>query len=46
MRASIPFVLFITVLAAATAHAQTVFKSTMPDGNVVYAEKPQPGATR
>jgi Domain of unknown function (DUF4124) len=28
------------------ALAQTVFKSTMPDGRIVYGEKPAPGAVR
>ena len=34
------------VLAAPGALAQTVFKSTMPDGKVVYGEKAVPGATK
>ena len=29
-----------------TAFAQAIFKSTMPDGRVVYGEKPMPGAAR
>lgn len=33
-------------LAAPGALAQTVFKSTMPDGKVVYGEKAAPGATK
>ncbi len=28
------------------AHAQTVYKSTMPDGKIIYGEKPTPGAKR
>jgi hypothetical protein len=31
-------------LAASLAHAQTVFRSDMPDGSVVYGDKPAPGA--
>ena len=31
---------------AAGAAAQTLYKSTMPDGKVVYSEKPVPGAKR
>ena len=31
---------------AATAAAQTLYKSTMPDGKIVYSEKPVPGAKR
>ena len=39
--------LMLTVLlTAGSAFAQTVYKSTMPDGRVVYAEKPMPGAAR
>ncbi len=32
------------LLAASGAAAQTMYKSTMPDGKVVYGEKPEPGA--
>lgn len=32
--------------SAAGASAQVVYKSTMPDGRVVYSEKPDPGARR
>jgi hypothetical protein len=31
-------------LAASLAHAQTVFRSDMPDGSVIYGDKPAPGA--
>ena len=34
------------LIAAMPALAQPVFKSTMPDGSVVYGEKPAAGATR
>jgi len=34
------------VAVAGTAAAQTVYKSTMPDGKVIYGEKPAPGAAR
>lgn len=34
------------VLAAAPAASQTVYKSTMPDGKVVYGEKPVTGAQK
>lgn len=37
---------FITCATALSAHAQTVYKSTMPDGKVIYSEKPTPGAKR
>ena len=33
-------------LAAAGAIAQTTYKSTMPDGKIVYGEKPAPGAAK
>jgi hypothetical protein len=32
--------------AAVGAHAQGLYKSIMPDGSVVYGEKPAPGAKR
>ena len=31
-------------LAASNVAAQKMFKSVMPDGRVIYSEKPQPGA--
>src|SRR5688572_8543827 len=34
------------VLSASAAAAQQVFKSTMPDGRIVYGEKPAPGAAK
>jgi hypothetical protein len=34
------------LLGAPGALAQPMFKSTMPDGKVVYGEKPVPGATK
>ena len=40
--------LAIAMLLASSAAfaAQTLFKSTMPDGKIVYSEKPVPGAKR
>ena len=38
--------LLVVLLAASGASAQTVYKSTMPDGKIVYGEKPAPGAKR
>jgi len=35
---------FLSLFAAFGASAQTMYKSTMPDGKVVYGEKPEPGA--
>jgi hypothetical protein len=32
------------LLAASGAAAQTMYKSTMPDGKIVYGENPEPGA--
>ena len=37
---------FAALAAASAAQAQVVYKSTMPDGKVIYTEKPVPGATR
>lgn len=31
-------------LAASLAHAQTVFRSVMPNGSVIYGDEPAPGA--
>lgn len=37
----------IAMLSIVTgAYAQAMYKSTMPDGRVVYGEKPEPGAKR
>lgn len=36
----------VLAAAASAASAQPVYKSTMPDGKVVYGEKPAPGAKR
>ena len=41
-----PFALALALAASAAAAQQSVFKSTMPDGKVVYAEKPVPGAAK
>jgi hypothetical protein len=38
--------MMLACFASAAGFAQTVFKSTMPDGRVVYGEKPAPGAAR
>lgn len=42
------FLLSALLLAgiSAGAIAQTLFKSTMPDGRVIYADKPAPGAVK
>ena len=36
--------LFALALASPAAHAQAVFRSVMPDGKIVYGDKPAPGA--
>lgn len=36
----------VLLVGAAGASAQVVYKSTMPDGRVLYGEKPDPGAKR
>lgn len=33
-------------IGASAAAAQTLYKSTMPDGKVIYGEKPAPGAKK
>src|SRR5258706_14142314 len=42
MRLAIVLISF--ALTAATAQAQGVFRSTMPDGRIIYGDKPAPGA--
>lgn len=39
-------VLALGLIAWNNALAEDVYKSTMPDGSVVYGESPQPGAKR
>ena len=39
-------VLLAVSFAASGAFAQTMYKSTMPDGRVIYSEKPVPDAKR
>jgi len=36
--------LIVLALAATAAQAQAVFRSVMPDGSIVYGDKPAPGA--
>lgn len=36
----------VAILAAAPALAQVLYKSTMPDGRIVYGDKPAPGAAK
>ena len=38
--------LIVTALIVQPVVAQTVYKSTMPDGSVVFGDQPQPGATK
>jgi len=38
--------LIVTALIVQPVAAQTVYKSTMPDGSVVFSDQPQPGATK
>lgn len=38
--------LLAAALASQAAVAQTLYKSTMPDGRVVYGDKPAPGAVK
>lgn len=46
MTLRISSLVLVLLLAASGASAQTMYKSTMPDGKVVYGEKPEPGALR
>ena len=46
MKLSVYTGMLACALCASSAGAQPVYKSTMPDGKVVYGEKPAPGATR
>lgn len=43
MRAALPLVLLAAVLPVA---AQTMYRSTMPDGRVVLSDRPMPGARK
>ncbi|MBM3356268.1 MAG: DUF4124 domain-containing protein [Betaproteobacteria bacterium] len=36
----------VALWALASAAAQTLYKSTMPDGRIVYGDKPAPGAVK
>jgi len=36
----------LALWALASAAAQTLYKSTMPDGRIVYGDKPAPGAVK
>lgn len=38
--------LICALAGSATSSAQTLYKSTMPDGRVIYGDKPAPGAAR
>jgi len=44
--ATSPGWLIFVVLLALPAAAQTLFKSTMPDGRVIYGDKPAPDAAK
>jgi hypothetical protein len=39
-------IVLVLALSAFGAAAQTIYKSTMPDGKVIYGEKPAPGAQK
>jgi len=40
------FPILLCALLAQPAFAQTLYKSTMPDGKVIYGDKPAPGAVK
>ena len=46
MKFRVSSLVLVLLLAASGASAQTMYKSTMPDGKVIYGEKPEPGAKR
>jgi len=41
---SLRWIVPVLALAAGFAHAQGIFRSVMPDGHIVYGDKPAPGA--
>jgi hypothetical protein len=41
-----PTMLLAAIAALPSAHAQTVYKHTMPDGQVIYSDRPMPGAIK
>ncbi len=46
MKSALQVLIVVACFGSAAGFAQTVFKSTMPDGRVVYGEKPAAGAAR
>jgi len=38
------YILILSVVACSAVHAQAVFRSVMPDGKIIYGDKPAPGA--
>ena len=46
MKTLISCSIVVLLFGASGVLAQPVFKSTMPDGKIVYGEKPVPGATK
>ena len=38
------YILILFVVACSAVHAQAVFRSVMPDGKIIYGDKPAPGA--
>ena len=46
MKPRISWLALMLLLTGPGVAAQTTYKSTMPDGKVVYGEKPMPGAKR
>ena len=45
LRTMLDILLFLTLtLAVTTAQSQAMFRSVMPDGKIVYGDKPAPGA--
>jgi hypothetical protein len=46
MKTSVHILLAALALGTAVASAQTLYKSTLPDGKIVYGDKPAPGAVK
>lgn len=46
MKFRVSSLVLVLLLAASGASAQTMYKSTMPDGKVIYGENSEPGAKR
>jgi hypothetical protein len=46
MKTPLRAAVFLALALSATSWAETIFKSIMPDGRIIYGEKPVPGAKK